>query len=228
MLVDVDVWAGDIYAGTLPQLCVFTGEPAPGVHSVRYSSFPRWVYALLFAGILPFFAGVLLTRRTVVGKLPMSARALRRFVVQRAATLIIMVIVPVLCFVAAAAVSGPAPDATGTLVPAGFLVLIFGGAACAIWGGSISIGGVVEDRPGWGRWVRLRGVDPTFAAAVRRLYAGRMPQWQIGTVPASFANYPLPDGYGPPWSPPGWMPPPWNAAFPMGGAASPPQPPPVS
>lgn len=90
MLVDLDVWAADIYAGTLPKLCVFTGEPTRGVHSVRYSSFPRWVYALLFAGILPFFAGILLTRRTVTGKLPMSAKALRRFVVQRAASVVVV------------------------------------------------------------------------------------------------------------------------------------------
>jgi hypothetical protein len=227
MLVDLDVWAGDIYAGTLPQLCVFTGEPTPGVHSVRYSSFPRWVYALLFAGILPFFAGVLLTRRTVVGKLPMNARALRRFVVQRAAMLVIVVL-GVLCFVGAVATSGSSSGVAGPLGLAGFLVLLIGGSACAIWGGAISIGGVVEDRPGWGRWVRLRGVDMTFAAAVHRLYAGRMPQWQIGTVPASFANYPLPEGYGPPQSPPGWMPPPWNAAFPVGGAGYPPQPPPAT
>jgi hypothetical protein len=170
VLVDLDVWAGDIYAGGLPQLCVFTGEPTRGVHSVRYSSFPRWVYALLFAGILPFFAGVLLTRRTVTGKLPMSAKALRRFVVQRAAGVVIVVV---------------------------------------------------------GRWVRLRGVNPTFAVAVRRLYAGRMPQWQIGTVPTSFANYPLPEGYGPPQSLPSWIPPPWNAAFPVAGGAGPPQPPPT-
>jgi len=227
VVVDLDVWAGDIYAGTLPQLCVFTGEPTRGVHSVRYSSFPRWVYALLFAGILPFFAGILLTRRTVTGKLPMSAKALRRFVVQRAASVVIVVVVPVLCFVAAAVVSGSSPDASGPLVLAGVLVLLLGGAVCSIWGGIISIAGPVDDRPGWGRWVRLRGVNPTFAAAVRRLYAGRMPQWQIGTVPTSFANYPLPEGYGPPQSPPSWIPPPWNAAFPVGGGAGPPQPPPT-
>jgi hypothetical protein len=228
MLVDLDVWAGDIYAGTLPQLCVFTGEPTPGVHSVRYSSVPRWVYALLFAGVLPFFAGVLLTRRTVVGKLPMSARALRRFVVQRAATLVIVVVVPVLSFVAAVAMSGSSSGASAPLGLAGFLVLLIGGTVCAIWGGAISIGASVEDRAGWGRWVRLRGVDLTFAAAVHRLYAGRMPQWQIGTVPTSFANYPLPEGYGPPQSPPGWMPPQWNAAFPAAGAGFPPQPPPAT
>ncbi|GAC1582344.1 MAG: hypothetical protein NVS3B18_15820 [Candidatus Dormibacteria bacterium] len=228
VLVDLDVWAGDIYAGTLPQLCVFTGEPTRGVHSVRYSSFPNWVFALIFLGIAPFFVGFLLTRRTVTGTLPMCAKALRRFVIQRAARLVIVVVVPVACWVAAAAVIGSSADASGRLVAAGFAVLILGATACSIWGGAISLGGYVEDRPGWGRWVRLRGVDPAFAAAVQRLYAGRMPQWQIGTVPTSFMHYPLPAGYGPPQSPPGWFPPPWNASFPIGGAASPPQPPPAS
>ncbi len=153
MLVDLDVWAGDIHAGSLPQICVFSGEPTRGVHTVRYSTFPRWVWALLFAGLVPFIVGVALTRRTVVGTLPMNVRALRRFVVQRVATLVIVAGIP-----------------------------------------------------------------------VQRLYAGRVPQWQVGTVPTSFAHVPLPAGYAPPPPPPGWSPAPWN----VGGVSSaPPVPPPA-
>jgi hypothetical protein len=224
VLVDVDIWAGDIHAGSLPQICVFTGEATRGVHSVRYSTFPRWVWALLFAGILPFFVGVLLTRRAVTGSLPMGVRALRRFVVQRAAGVVIVAVIPALFFIGGLVVLGPSPTTGGSLLATSFLVLFVGGIVCTIWGGAISISGSVEDRPGWGRWVRLRGVNPTFAAAVQHMYAARMPQWQIGTVPTSFANVTLPEGYGPPMSPPGWLPPPWNAAVPV-GPSPPPAPP---
>jgi hypothetical protein len=226
MLVDIDVWAGDIYAGTLPQICVFTGEPARGVHSVRYSAHPRWVWALLFAGILPFIVGVMLTRRTATGSLPMCARALRRFVMLRVASLVILVVLPAICFVAAWLVSGSSSDAAGWLVLAGFLELILGAIGCTLWAGFITVAGSVEDRPGWGRWVLLKGVNPTFAAAVQLLYQSRMPQWQIGTVPTSFAGVALPDGYAPASAPPGWLPPPWTAGAP--GPVAPPQPPPVA
>ncbi|MDQ6856809.1 MAG: hypothetical protein M3Z57_07035 [Candidatus Dormibacteraeota bacterium] len=226
VLVDLDVWAGDIYAGSLPQICVFTGDPTPGVHSVRYSTFPRWVWALLFAGFLPFIIGVALTRRTVTGTLPMNARALRRFVVQRLATVGIVVVIPILCFVAAALADRSSSDATGALAGAGFAVFFFGAVACMLWGGAIGIGGTVEDRAGWGRWVRLRGVNPTFASAVQRMYAGRMPQWQIGTVPTSFARVPLPNGYAPAPSPPGWVPPSLGAG--PAGTSSPPMAPPAA
>jgi succinate dehydrogenase hydrophobic anchor subunit len=170
------------------------------------------VWALLFAGVLPFIVGVALTRRTVTGTLPMNARALRRFVVQRVAAVVIVAGIPVLCFVAAAAVAQRSSEATGALVTAGFAAFVVGALVCSFWARAIGIGGIVEDRPGWGRWVRLGGVDPTFAAAVQRMYAGRMPQWQVGTVPTSFAHVPLPAGYAPPPPPPGWSPPPWSAA----------------
>ena len=225
MLVDVDVWAGDIHAGTLPQICVLTGEATRGVHTVRYSMFPRWVWALLLVGVVPFFIGVVVTRRSVTGTLPMNVRALRRFVVQRVATLIIVVAVPALCFVVAAGVWAASDQAGGALVVAGLLVLVVGAVVCSIWGGVIGVAGAVEDREGWGRWVRLRGVNPTFAAAVRRMYAGRMPQWQIGTVPSSFAGVPLPKGYGPPPPPPGWVSPVWSPAGPVAAAPMPPSPP---
>jgi hypothetical protein len=214
VLVDIDVWSGDLYAGTLPQICVFTGQPTPGVHSVRYSSTPRWTIALLFAGILPYLIGLGLLRRTVTGKLPMCPAALRRFVVQRVASIAIVVVAPIACVVTGGVLlSSSGTDAGGWLVVAGVVLAVGGFVACSLWAGLITIAGSVDDRPGWGRWVQLRGVNPTFAAAVRRLYASRMPQWQIGTVPASFVGYPLPAGYGPPPSPAGWAPP---------GAAPPP------
>lgn len=219
MIVDIDVWSGDIYAGTLPQICVFTGQPTPGVHTVRYSTTPRWVIALLFAGILPYLVGVRLLRRTVTGTLPMCPAALRRFVVQRAVTLGVMVAAPILCLVVALIAGG---EAAAWLVLAAFGLVVVGGIACSLWAGSITIAGVVEDRPGWGRWVRLRGVNPTFAAAVRRMYAGRMPQWQMGTVPSSFAGYPLPPDYAPLSGPSGWVPP--GSVTPV--APMPPPPPP--
>ena len=90
---------------------------------------------------------------------------------------------------------------------AGFFLAVGGFIMCSLWAGAISIAGSVGDRPGWGRWVRLRGVNPTFAVAVRRLYASRMPLWQMGTVPASFTGYSLPEGYAPAPGPSGWVPP---------------------
>lgn len=226
MLVDVDVWAGDIYARTLPPICVFTGQPTRGMHTVRYSRFPTWVWALLLAGVLPFLVGMLLTRRTVTGGLPMCAGALKRFIVLRVATLVILVVIPAICFVTAWLVSGSASDTAGKLVLAGFADLIVGAVACMLWAGSITIAGSIEDRPGWGRWVRLKGVNPTFAAAVQRLHASRMPQWQIGTVPLGFAAVGLPDGYAPPQPPVGWMPPQWSSSAPpqASAAAAPPPP----
>jgi hypothetical protein len=207
VIVDVDVWSGDLYAGTLPPICVLTGQSTPGRHSVRYSSAPRWTIALLFAGVLPYLVGSRLLTRTVTGSLPMCAAALRRFVVQRAATIVIVVIAPLLCLVAGGLILGSGGAVGGSLLLAGFGLVVVGAIGCSIWSGAIGIAGVVEDRPGWGRWVRLRGVNPTFAAAVQHMYAGRMPQWQIGTIPSSFVGHPLPAGYAPPAGPAGWVPP---------------------
>jgi hypothetical protein len=227
VLVDIDVWAGDIYAGTLPPICVFTGEPTRGMHTVRYSTFPRWVWALLFAGVLPFIVGVILTRRTVTGTLPMCAKALKRFVVLRIVTLVVIVLVPAALFIAAWLVSGSSnsTNAAPLLVLAGLIDIVVGAVGLTLWAGSITVAGAIDDRPGWGRWVRLKGVNPTFAAAAQRLYASRMPQWQIGTVPTGFAAISLPDGYAPPRGPFGWTPPQWGGA-PFAGTGMPPSPPP--
>jgi hypothetical protein len=208
MLVDLDVWAGDLYAGSLPPICVFTGQATPGIHSVRYTTAPRWVIALLFAGVIPYLIALMLLRRSVTGTLPMCPRALRRFVVQRIATLVIVVVIPIACFGVGGWLASTSANAAGTaVILAGAALFVCGLVACSIWAGAIGIAGRIDDRPGWGRWVRLRGVNPTFAAAVHRLYRNRAPEWQIGTVPPAFIGVPLPRGYAPAPGPVGWLPP---------------------
>lgn len=56
--------------------------------------------------------------------------------------------------------------------------------------------------------------NETFAAAVHQLYGGRMPQWQMGTVPLSFEGVALPADYAPLPAPAGWSSPPPRVGWP--------------
>ncbi|MBJ7595188.1 MAG: hypothetical protein JF886_10070, partial [Candidatus Dormibacteraeota bacterium] len=63
MATSVQVWEGDLYAGTLPPICALTGEATSGLDQVRYRTTPRWVVLLIFFGFVPFLVAWLLTRR---------------------------------------------------------------------------------------------------------------------------------------------------------------------
>ena len=167
------VWEGDLYAGSLPPICVLTGEPAEQRLSVRYTTTPSWVVLLLFLGVVPAIVGWLLTRRTARGSLPLSARGAavlsRR---HRLALGAILVGVPLA--IGGGTFAGALDPNVGGLVLCVLLVvaLLLVLAATRAYTPNAVRAHVEEPTP-WGRWVQLHDVSDAFALAVQRMYADR-------------------------------------------------------
>ncbi|MBJ7596413.1 MAG: hypothetical protein JF886_16420, partial [Candidatus Dormibacteraeota bacterium] len=189
--------------------CALTGEATSGLDQVRYRTTPRWVVLLIFFGFVPFLVAWLLTRRVASGVLPLSPGATRRLAVHYMVSLGVCVGIPVICLAAAWPVSQLYTDAAGWLVGIGVFGTLIAVLVSSIWYGRISVRGYVLEPGPWGRWVQLDNVNPTFAAAVERMYALRAAQLRS-------VGYPL---FPPPM--PG-TPPPYAA-----GLATVPPPPPA-
>jgi hypothetical protein len=173
MTTAVRVWEGDLYLCAFPPLCAVTGEPTNGRWGVRFSTTPRWVILLILLGVVPFIVGWLITRRVASGSVPMSPRARRLLARNRIIAPVAVIGGVVLVFTAAFVSSVVAPDATGWIVVVGLLAVLVGCIPFAWWMRRTDILGYVEERTPWGRWVVLSHVNPTFAAAVERMYAQR-------------------------------------------------------
>jgi hypothetical protein len=195
MVNDVAVWEGDLFAGALPPICVLTGEAGAEVRAVRYQSLPAWVFLLILFGIVPFLVGYLMTRRLASGWLPMSPRARRRLAALRLLGVGLAVGLPVLTFFAAWTSTLIDPDITGPAFLVG--LLISGVAIFAVdrWYRAEAIRGFVGDAGPWGRWITLYNVNPTFAAAVERMYTQRANQLRESGYP----NF-IPVPGAPPWA----------------------------
>src|SRR4051812_31568968 len=72
----VRVGARDIEDGTLPAVCVVTGDPADSDWNVSYTNPVGALWLLLFFGVLPYVLARFLSRKVVAGRLPISARGI--------------------------------------------------------------------------------------------------------------------------------------------------------
>jgi len=188
------VWDGDLYAGTLPPICALTGEATSGLQPVRFRTTPSWVVLLIFLGIVPFIVAWLLTQRVAGGVVPMSPRAMRRLHDRRRRAVLVFLAVPAV-FIVAGLASAPFSATVPTVVSVvGFITTLAAIPACMMWYSAATLRGFVEEPNPWGRWVRLWNVDPTFAAAVQRMYEQRS---------QAFGRSPFPPtpGVPPPWRP---------------------------
>jgi hypothetical protein len=203
----VQVWEGDLFAGTLPPICALTGEPTSSFSEVRYRTTPRWVILLIFLGVVPFVVGWLLTRRVVGGVLPVSARVRKRLARQQLILYGICIGIAVLFVLASLLLAKVSTDVAAWLVPMGALITLLVVLVSLLWYAAMNVHGYVGEPGPWGRWVRLSNVSPTFVAAVGQMYAQRSAQLRGMGYPA----FPPPmAGTPPPWAaaPPGIAPPP--------------------
>ena len=68
----------DLVSGTLPPLCAKTGRVADGFATIEFTSTPSWTWILLLFGIFPFLIARAFSKVRIVGKVPMSGKALQR------------------------------------------------------------------------------------------------------------------------------------------------------
>jgi hypothetical protein len=191
------IWSTDLKLGHLPAVCVKTGQPADASIKFRFATLPSWanaLYLLLLTGVGMLI--VLIIRRLVSrvesGRLPYVRTAANRIRLWRWVRVALLVGIPV--FLIAAVISLGGDTTIAALVWSAFLAdfiaaVVFPYAVL----NRISPNGYVHDGPyGNGRWVELRRVHPTFAAAVAQMYAAR---WAAVQQPAPWQQLqPAPQG----------------------------------
>ena len=171
---DVVVWEGDLAAGTLPPICVITGQATSGSRTVHFATTPGWVFVLLLFGFFPFLIAWILARRAVRGLLPLSPAASSWLTRRNTVGLAVSILIPAACFlVAGASALIGASDLSTVLVIAGLIAAVVVLLASLFWYWPNPIRAFVGESTPWGRWITLRDVDPTFADAVKRMYALR-------------------------------------------------------
>jgi hypothetical protein len=157
--VAVRVRATEVEDGTLPPICVVTGEPAGCDWNVRYVSPAGWLVVLLFFGVLPYLLARTITQIEVRGRVPISeagialVRSRRRMRWSGALGALALAVLGV--------VVGVAADSWAIALSA--LVIAF-----AVWlvtaiRWMMPVSGEVEPS---GRWVRLTGAHAAFARAI--------------------------------------------------------------
>ena len=203
----VQVWDGDLAAGTLPPICALTGEPTSGFKAVRFRTTPNWVILLLLLGVVPVVVGWLLTRRVAGGVLPLAPRVQLRVARRRLTAVGVCIGIPVASFLVSLPLSLVSTDVGSWLVPIGAIATLLAAVVSMWWYSAITVHGYVGEAGPWGRWVELSNVNPTFAAAVGQMYAQRAAQLR---AMGHLAFPPPMAGAPPPWAanPPGLAPPP--------------------
>jgi hypothetical protein len=180
------IWSADLKFGHLPAVCVKTGRPADASVKFRFVTLPTWanaLYLLLLTGVgfLIVFIIMRLVSRVESGRLPYVRAAANRIRLWRWVRVATIVGIPVLLIAAIVSLGGDTTIAA--LVWSAFLAdliaaIVFPYAVL----NRIGPNGYVHDSPyGNGRWVELRRVHPTFAAAVAEMYAWR---WAAVQQPA--------------------------------------------
>ncbi|MGH8904424.1 MAG: hypothetical protein ACRDYA_22770 [Egibacteraceae bacterium] len=184
------VWVSlhDLATGDLPPVCAKTGVRCRTSCRVRLSNRPSWTTWLLPYSWYTDASTGRFTHRAVLGILPMTPPAHKRVLWTLAAGQHARRVGGCL-FAGAFAVGLALPHAS--LAPrvtvAGIAAFVIA-AALHLFGCTWSVGGRIERGD---RWVRLVGVHPRFAAAVRGHYRARRaagtatPQSNIGAVPAA-------------------------------------------
>jgi hypothetical protein len=166
------VWVSlhDLAAGNLPPICAKTGVRCRTSCRVRLSNRPSWTAWLLpYSWYSSATAGVF-TRRAVLGIVPMTPPAHKRILWTLDAGQYARRVGGCL-FAGAFAAALTLPHASlAPRVSAAGIGAFAVAAAFHLFGCTWSVGGRIEKGD---RWVRLIGVHPRFAAAVRAHYRSR-------------------------------------------------------
>ncbi|MDQ6919328.1 MAG: hypothetical protein M3Z98_08215 [Candidatus Dormibacteraeota bacterium] len=180
------IWSTDLKLGHLPAVCVRTGQPADASVKFRFVTTPRWAYLMILlvcTGVGLVLASIImrLVSRSATGRLPYVRAEANRIRLWRWVRVALFVGLPILLVAAVVALGW---DTTvGAVILSVFVAdlvatIVFPHAVL----NRIGPNGYVHDSPyGNGRWIELRRVHPTFAAAVAEMYEWR---WAAVEQPA--------------------------------------------
>ena len=179
MLASALIWSADLKLEALPAICVRTGRPADAAVKFRFVTLPGWAYVLLLLLLtgIGFLVVAIIMRavsRTASGRLPYEAGSARRIKTWRWVTAgTIVAFLPLLILALTSLSWDPTlAAAVWTLMLTDFL------GAIGLWYIALPRlgprGEVLPSRYPQGHWVELRGVHPTFAAAVGDMYRSRL------------------------------------------------------
>jgi hypothetical protein len=151
----VTVEREQLVRGELPPICVVTGGPADGTVTCRLESLPTWTWILLLFGVVPFLVALLFAQERIEGQVPVVREVVTRFHLlrKRAALLAAGAFLALI-------VAIPGPTIPALVVSAGVMATALATGLWARWR-------FIHGRPVGDRRVRLSGVHPDFAAAVR-------------------------------------------------------------
>lgn len=152
--------------GAVPAICPITGDAADDSEAVSAVSPVGWKWLLLLVGVIPFVVVWAVTRRTAVGRLPISAagraaraqQMLKRF----KAIGVALTSVPVAFLGWYLTDVDVLPSIFKSLYGPVAAILALGGLGAA---GYFSPPTTVIVEPS-GRWVKVQGASPVFAEAV--------------------------------------------------------------
>ena len=151
--------------GRLPSVCALTGKRSEGVYPARFESEIGAKWLLLFLGLVPFFIVWAITRKTALGRIPVTEDAFVTLEVQRRRRALAawsMFLGGILSAVLGVFV-GVGVEALGVaLVVIGMGLIV---AAFVVNSRTPTLKGFVEPS---GRWVVITNAHPAFAEAVGR------------------------------------------------------------
>jgi Zn-dependent protease with chaperone function len=199
-MADIGIWGNEMRSGTLPQICVLTGEPTEDSMTFKFATAPGWTLLLLLVGLLPYVIGYAITAKRAQGRLPLAGRKRGGVIAVRWGgwAAILVGIVCVFGSVATSSNEEASSTASGVLILLS-LLFIFAGIIAVIVRGFVGIRGKVQGAPGYAdHWVTLSRVHPLFADAVIRMYherasqAGAQAGYPAAVQPPSTAPLPAP------------------------------------
>jgi hypothetical protein len=152
----------DLAAGELPAVCAVSGQPTDLQVRTRFETLPDWTWILLLFGVLPFLVALVFATERIPALVPLHQDVLDRRRAHRRRGW--------LAGVAGAAllVLGMVADAA---VPVWLGLAALGVVLLSLLGASRAFPRARPDRSGLGVW--LRGVHPSFVAAVEQTAAVR-------------------------------------------------------
>ena len=157
----------DIELNRLPAICAATGEPTTDRLRRRWTTAPKWAGYLFLLGVLPSLVAYFVTRRSVVGYVPVAANRARRFRAGQTAGVVFLV-----AWLATWIMAALRPDAAGN--PSSVLLLAGFVALAAVVGAAVfsqrALGfkyTVLDDRS-----MELTDANPAFVAAAAALHPG--------------------------------------------------------
>lgn len=161
---DVSIWASQLKAGTLPPVCVKSGEAADSKLTFEFVG-PASGGWLLSAAVLTLFLGPISPGgRRARGPLPLTQRWRRTFLAFRGAAIAIAILAIVVLFSTGAAPPSWRPGWVGFAL--GCIALCF--VILTLYGG-LKPKGFVYATPDGQAWVQLRDVHSNFANAIEAM-----------------------------------------------------------